>query len=60
MQKVQGADKINKFKSLEGERHKHGAQRTQALNATNKRYHKTLPLMGAFYVIDQIFGKFFC
>ena len=29
-----------------------------------KRYHKTLPktlpLMGAFYVIDQIFGKFFC
>ena len=22
--------------------------------------HQTLPLMGAFYVIDQIFGKFFC
>ena len=21
--------------------------------------HQTLPLMGAFYVIDQIFGKFF-
>ena len=21
---------------------------------------QTLPLMGAFYVIDQIFGKFFC
>ena len=44
---MQGADKINKFKSLEGERHKHAAQRTQAPNATTKRYHKTLPLMGA-------------
>ena len=24
------------------------------------RYKKTQALMGAFYVIDQIFGKFFC
>ena len=31
-----------------------------APNATTKRYHQTLALMGAFYVIDQIFGKFFC
>ena len=27
MQKVQDADKINKFKSLEGERHKHAAKK---------------------------------
>ena len=32
----------------------------QAQNASTKRYHKTQTLMGAFYVIDQIFGKFFC
>ena len=25
-----------------------------------KRYHPTQALMGAFYVIDQIFGIFFC
>lgn len=28
----------------------------QALNASTKRYNKTQ----GFYVIDQIFGKFFC
>ncbi|WP_337775452.1 hypothetical protein, partial [Prevotellamassilia timonensis] len=26
----------------------------QEPSATTKRYHQTLPLMGAFYVIDQI------
>ena len=33
---------------------------TQAPNASTQRKHPTQPLMGAFYVIDQIFGKFFC
>ena len=37
MQKVQGADKINKFKSLEGD-----ATNALQKNASNKRYHKTL------------------
>lgn len=39
MQKVQGVDKINKFKSLEG-----GGDATNTLprNASIKRYHKTL------------------
>ena len=31
-----------------------------ALNASSKRKQQTQALMGAFYVIDQIFGKFFC
>ena len=29
-------------------------------DASTQRKHPTQALMGAFYVIDQIFGKFFC
>ena len=55
MQKVQGADKINKFNSLEGDAtntlQKNASTKryykTLSPSTNTKRYHKTLPLMGA-------------